>query len=712
MSASRTPFSKYAGEAEGWAEGSLDADYCAFDPDLLATNDSLFNELLLAAHAIKISCAAGEDGDEGGDADDVDALAAVQSDLASFIDTAADAFALDRPCLVCRVLDVYRREYGLSALWMADYAFLCAKCLASPPCATVTFIAAFEFAYVMDKHYLERHGATLVGSYARRVLTYEDIQRHFFLHGCFRTDGGVPGRKQDDVVVSRPRPGRPAGGRTGPTSLGTAKVLYSNYSFLAQSATRAMMSTLADGPSDGSAMGAGPEGGEQAPHHHQQQYAAQAASSAAGGGRRARRASSLEASKAPPGGGQVREHTRPPGACGPAPSCRGCPTPLAVALAGWKECARSVECSPAPGRRGDSCALRASRADDDYEAEMTREASDCESPREADVTPAYAALFPPAPPPRAYYEEEDDEAGGDAASYEGEGDDERPETRGGEEEEDGALSASGDAANAWAYADLALLLLAGTGAAPVDATREFTSTAATVRKETVEAYWSDNRRGLLRDVAPRYARFYGEDAEPDLDLGPVMITPLKHARVRGGTSAECAICNMLLVKDYWLALRRLKRDIIAYSANNVGLFHSVCPALDEWAEENRLGADDGRRFVNLLKSAGHEAVYKHFFCDPMCAVRTAQTNPRVLFEHPRRFEGDELALYKARLASGNRFEGRVCAGLWALAYAFKTYQVFPPKPTALAAFVKDAGSLLQRHSIALVSLEHTIWNYV
>ena len=56
----------------------------------------------------------------------------------------------------------------------------------------------------------------------------------------------------------------------------------------------------------------------------------------------------------------------------------------------------------------------------------------------------------------------------------------------------------------------------------------------------------------------------------------------------------------------------------------------------------------------------------------MCAVAGAR-------------RGKNGALRKAQIAAENRFEGRVCGELWTLAYVFKAYQLFPPKPTARAA---------------------------
>lgn len=631
-------FIRSSGEADGWIEESFKEPYVAFNPDVLMYNDTLFNELLLSAHALKINSIQDVQSDDTvEDAGDI-GNEVIHSELVTFIETAADVYALDRQCLVCRVLDMYRRNFGLSALWMADYAFLCSKCLGSPPCATATFIAAFEFVYIMDKHFLSDHGCTLVRSFGKKLLTLEDIQRHFFLHGCFRTDGGVPGRRHDEVITSRSKQGRLVGRRGKFSTAGDAKVLYSNYSYLAQSATRALLMTLSD-------LGSAPleviEGRQK---------------SISGDVRNELR-DGIESRK------RVAHVIH---SVGPVHSC---PTTLSVALAGWKDCAKNVECN---FFQLESCTLRASSEDNDYEHEWELRASE----EKLNVV-----------------ENVQDMQQIDASQCE-----HHEHAR----NEDCTMG----------YGNLVLLLLAGTGSAP-EAASELAFMAAKVRRETVDIFWKNHRREFANDVTAAYSACYGEDSEPDLELGPLMITQLKHAITKGGTSAECLLCNLLLIRTYWLAMRKFKRDIITYSANNIGLFHSIEPVLDAWRSQgHRTDLGDEGCFVTLMKSAGTEAIYKHLFCDPMCAARIAQTNPRSLFDHPDATNHDELALYKARLASQNHFGGRVCAGLWALAYTFKTYQVFPPRPTALSAFVKDAGALLQRHSISLISLEHTLGVYV
>ncbi|AQS79183.1 DNA packaging protein UL32 [Ateline alphaherpesvirus 1] len=571
------------GDGSGWSTGAFDRPYVAFDARLLALNDALCGELLAACHLVGVppddaadappagrrGAAPAPGGGAGAPASPPPGAGAADVlDLGPFVSASADTFALDRPCLVCGVIELYRRRFGLSPQWAADYAFLCAKCLGAPHCATATFVAAFEFVHVMDRHYLGRRGATLVGAFNRFALTINDIHRHFFLHCCFRTDGGVPGRGA-----------RPGAG-------GTPKVLYSNYSFLAQAATRALFGTLA----------AGGEGGDE-----------------------------------PPAG-----PTRPP------------PAALATALVNWKDCARAMDCTEGRRAGAASCCARAAARDAEFEA-------------------AAAGGGPGAPP-------------------------------------------VGDDGETWGYADLALLLLAGTPALREDSATA--RAAADARTRAVREAWAGGRAGRERDAAPRFARFAAAGAEPDADLGPLAATVLKHARARGSTGAECPLCNLLLVRPYWLALRRLRRDVLGHSANNAGLFDCIAPVLEGWAEPGSGAApDDGGRLLGLLRAAGVAAVYKHLFCDPMCAVAEVDADPWVLFGHPTDAAPDALALHKARLACGNRFEGRVCAALRALAYTFKTYQVFVPKPTALAAFVREAGALLRRHALSLVSLEHTISTY-
>ncbi|AAG45771.1 UL32 DNA packaging protein [Meleagrid alphaherpesvirus 1] len=623
------PFARASAENDGWAADAFKDPYVAFNPDLLICNDMLFSELLFSAHAIKTKVRdtlndVSENLEEHEDS-------IIQSELVTFVETCADTFALDRPCLVCRVLDTYRRRLGLSAMWMADYAFLCSKCLGAPPCSTATFIAAFEFVYIMDKHFLVEYGFTLVGSFAKKLLTLEDIQRHFFLHGCFRTDGGVPGRRHDEIISSRGRQGRSSRGNIKGPTFGDAKVLYSNYSYLAQSATRAMLMTLSDlnDPSINTS---------DTPN----KFLPNGAPSAV-----------------------AKENQRKSTSTNPhIGQTNSCPTALSVALAGWKDCARNVECN---SFQNESCTSRAASDDDAYERELDLHSDDAS--KTYDTEPLPAAVH--------------------TADV------------GGLVKKDFTVG----------YNNLILLLLSGTGSLPTD-TSELARMASKVRKETVDKFWKTCRHELAPNVTPSYSACYTEDSEPDLELGPLMATQLKHAMSKGGTSAECLLCNLLIIRTYWQAMRKFKRQVIVYSSNNIGLFHSIEPVLDAWGsvEENVDLGDDGC-FLNLMKATGAEAIYKHLFCDPMCAARIAQTNPRTLFTHPTTVD-DDLPLYKARLASQNHFEGRVCAGFWALAYAFKTYQVFPPRPTALSAFVKDAGALLQRHSISLISLAHSLGDYV
>ncbi|UJO49822.1 UL32 [anatid alphaherpesvirus 1] len=629
-------------DGEGWTSGALDADYCAFDPSLLATNERLCDELMFAAHLMSVpNETATEVRDENRDDINPASDNLLVPDLAAFVEASADAFALDRSCLVCRLIDTYKKKFGLTSQWIADYAMLCNKCLAAPPCATTTFIAAFELVYIMDKHFLATHRTTLTGSFARRVLTLNDVQRHFFLHGCCRTDGGIPGSTSSMNQPLESTNTRITSPMVQARTSRSTKVLFSNYSFLAQTATRTMLMTLADNSSNDVQNNGTQRTNYYSSGHH----------------------STLTALPGQPS--------------------------LAAALAGWKECAKHVEChGSAASRSGvgqkDSCATLAYVDDDAFEMhEELRLERERERAKSHSMYARPKRLATRSKPAR-------DENG--ATRVHGTGPSEQAHR------ED------------WAYADLTLLLLVGTGA--IWELNDTTNTVLLARRNAVARYWRDHKRALARETAPKFSRFAENDAEPVTSLGPVLATTLKHTRCKSRTGGECILCNLLPIRTYWLAIRRLKRDIVAHSANNLGLFDCIAPVIDTWSEGEYEEIADGGRFVAMVKAAGAEAVYKHLFCDPMCALCELQTNPRVLFDHPTKSDPDALNLYKAHLASENCFEGRICAGLWALAYTFKTYQIFPPKPTALASFIRDAGLLLRKHSISLVSLEHTLGTYV
>ncbi|QBN85153.1 DNA packaging protein UL32-like protein [Phocid alphaherpesvirus 1] len=557
-----------------WKKDAFLSPYISFNPALLNTNDTLCNELIFASHIMQIPRhLSSEEFINEKPIEECDGVNTTP-DITLFVESVSDCLALDRPCMVCRIIDLYNKQFGLNPKWISDYAMLCSKSLASPLCAIGVFVVAFEFVYIMDKYYLKNNNVTLVGSFARRVLNIIDIQKHFFLHVCFRTDGGLPSTPFNNL-----------------NNLNAAcKVQYSNYSFLVQSAIKALFLTTTDN------------------------------STLAMGGQK--RGDELVSSSPFTG---IKNQS------------------LTTALVSWKDCAKLIDCSSSENKKIGipTCCAKAILQDEEYEKCVTLNDKEC--------------------------------------------------------------------IKNWGYVDLLFLLLSNISTWN---SNDKIVQAAEMRKTCVESYWNLYKRKLFMDTAPKFMLFANDEASPDMSLGPILLTTLKHTQCRGKTNSECLLCNLLIVKDYWVALRQFKRDILNYSANNAGLFDCIPPVLESWKTLNEKTLDDGDRFITLMSAVGTEAIYKHFFCDPMCTLSELQTNPRVLFDHPSYDDSGDLELYKAQLATENKFECRICAGLWTLAYTFKTYQVFPPKPTAGAAFIKDAGLILRRHNISLVSLEHTLCNYV
>ncbi|AAG27199.1 unknown [Cercopithecine alphaherpesvirus 9] len=557
-------------DGSGWLSDAFSDEYIAYNSTLLHRNDSLFTEIIFASYIISIENVISVDSDTLPD------NTTVHSNITDFIQSVGDVLALDRPCLVCRTIDLYKRRFGLTPEWVADYAMLCIKTISSPPCALSLFIAAFEFVYIMDRYYLREHNVTLVGSFARRTLSLLDIQRHFFLHVCFRTDGGLP--TIQPVVLNNV----------------LSKVRYSNYSFFVQSVTKAMLFLLLNNETGIQDIGEN------------------------------KVASTIQS--------ELRT-----------------PQNLTSVLMNWKDCARMIDCSMPEHRSCGkiTCAEHAKNLDFEFEGTLIAELN------------KNSHVF------------------------------------------------------LWDYADLALLLLGGIA---THCDSEHVNRAVETRTRCINTYWKEHRAQLRRDSPGKFNKFFDENANPALSLGPVLLTTLKHSQRKGLTTAECLLCCLLNIGPYWLALRQLKRDVLNYSNNNANLFDCILPVINVWVTEKTLplqfSLNDGGRFIMFIQTVGPEAIYKHLFCDPFCAMSELQTNPQILFAHPTFTNKEVLDLYKARLAAKNRFEGRVCSGLWTLAYAFKAYQIFPRKATAVATFIRDGGLILKRHSMSLVSLEHTLSRYV
>ncbi|AAU93330.1 DNA cleavage/packaging protein [Hawaiian green turtle herpesvirus] len=266
----------------------------------------------------------------------------------------------------------------------------------------------------------------------------------------------------------------------------------------------------------------------------------------------------------------------------------------------------------------------------------------------------------------------------------------------------------------WPYADLALYLLAGTAGLSPETDAAGSSDLETIkvlRDETAERVWASYSR---EDVWKPYQVFF-ENCRPSRESGPLLLTLFRHAETRNKTAAECPLCNLLIVYPYWRAMRAFKEDLMTRSRNNVGLFECLEPVMRYWRETERFrkvtGTDDENRFLGILSTLAPEVLYKHFFCDPICALNAERTNPRDLFLNLDMCPA-VLELEKAGDASLNRFEPRLCDGVWAAAFAFKHFQLFPPKACMVNQLIKDSNAHFKQHNLALVSLEHTFARYV
>ncbi|AIU39263.1 DNA packaging protein UL32 [Testudinid alphaherpesvirus 3] len=506
--------------------------YNGFEPRLLSGNDQLRSEVLYSSYPLDL---VPPNLGESSDPFDAAAESGIGPDPEPFLELVSETFAIDSECRICSMLELFRKARVQKVEWFLDYIALCRKCLAAPLCATSTFITAFEFAYIMEKHYSEQDGITVIGVYSNRMISVNDIQKHFYIHCCFKTNDGVVG-----------------------------KILYSNYSFLMQSIIKSVMF--------------------------------------------------IPFPKHPNSGKDVM-------------------------VQGWKTTATTVDCMKRY-KTTQSCYSMASTKNEAY-------AKTCHL---------------------------------------------------------------GDSPQLFAYSDLIVYLLGGTNALPIKA--EAMSRIKNFRdQDAIERYHNANRG----DVREPFKKFL-YNGELVLDNGPELLSFFKHSQSKNGTSTECVACNMMLIKQYWYCLRVLREDISHHSTNNVSLYDCIEPVICTWLEEDRFRTLTGRcdrgRFYKLITSVNPAVLYKHFFCDPVCALNRQRVNPEVLFDNVDDLSLDDLQLQKAMFAHDNKFDDRICPGVWAAAFAFKYYQLHPPKNTVLNALIKDVTSSFKRHNINLVSLEHTLSRYV
>lgn len=198
-------------------------------------------------------------------------------------------------------------------------------------------------------------------------------------------------------------------------------------------------------------------------------------------------------------------------------------------------------------------------------------------------------------------------------------------------------------------------------------------------------------------------------------MGPVALGMFKHGDVKNNTRADCILCNAMLIPHYWVALELMKKDVESYCDRNLSLYDCLEIVKDEWRETRKMtqllrGTTD-LVFEELLILPS-TVFYKHFFCDPVCVLNSTRIKPEVLFKQFDEEQVIEAELYKAKIAVSEQYANSACEGLWAIAFAYKYFQKCRCPPKALSLFIKDANKLFKSHGVLLVSLDHTLDNYV
>ncbi|AGT99230.1 virion protein [Suid betaherpesvirus 2] len=220
----------------------------------------------------------------------------------------------------------------------------------------------------------------------------------------------------------------------------------------------------------------------------------------------------------------------------------------------------------------------------------------------------------------------------------------------------------------------------------------------------------------------------------DKSLGPFLLSPVPVSLAQNGTTTVCLLCEYMCTSEHnLLFVEHILEKIKTYCENNIKAIDRIQFVLANMLENtclNRLKQTDfssvilkktmyknGPTDINvfrylLLRQVGHVGIYKHFFCDPLCAANTRAILPRALFYT---FRADALKDMKVTICHLNDFSTKVHKELWLSIQIYKAFQVvkktFKVK-TILHEFIKDFIPFMQFYNFVLVDPSFTIQQYV
>lgn len=196
----------------------------------------------------------------------------------------------------------------------------------------------------------------------------------------------------------------------------------------------------------------------------------------------------------------------------------------------------------------------------------------------------------------------------------------------------------------------------------------------------------------------------------DSSQGPCLMSPSLGLQKRNHTSSMCLLCECLASHPQSAEVLETFKHLVIHSINNKVKLQDRILFLQQ--DPDSLSFIQDREILKaVIRNCSAEELHKHLFCDPLCALNTAVTDPAVLFGPVKELE---LVTFKANLATGSMLVHRSfksCEVLETLILMFKSLQTIKANKTTVSEIIKEVDSALRKHHFSLLSCYHTFGLY-
>ncbi|UEH20503.1 DNA packaging protein [Elephant endotheliotropic herpesvirus 2] len=201
-----------------------------------------------------------------------------------------------------------------------------------------------------------------------------------------------------------------------------------------------------------------------------------------------------------------------------------------------------------------------------------------------------------------------------------------------------------------------------------------------------------------------------EDDQKNRTVGPVLLAPHPVLAHKNNTTSICILCELLATShDICTFLTELKNRIDTYCQNNLKLVDKIFFVLEDLERNNEVQIDPC--IMMILKHVGPIGLYKHFYCDIMCACNINTINPDILFGIP---SGDPYEM-KLDICHANEYFTLYNKELWLIVQFYKAFQTAEEtykRKTQIRDFIRETKNTLSVITSNLIDVAFTLDQYV